>query len=166
GNKVAVLSGQAGLAMTACDVCEEKGLVLAVFSEETQRTIQRALPPMAIRTNPVDMGPAWYDPGAIREVVSSVLGDENVDAVVLCIAYASANSAAVESLADLLKSWGRQKPIVCCLSSPRAIWDQEIRSLKEEGVPNYPTPERAARALASLWRYQELATTSLHHECH
>ncbi|MGB5931979.1 MAG: CoA-binding protein, partial [Anaerolineae bacterium] len=42
GNKVAVLSGQAGLAMTACDVCEEKGLVLAVFSEETQRTIQRA----------------------------------------------------------------------------------------------------------------------------
>jgi len=164
GNKVAVLSGQAGLAMTACDVCEEKGLVLAVFSEETQRTIQRALPPMAIRTNPVDMGPAWYDPGAIREVVSSVLGDENVDGIILCIAYASANIGAVEGLTDLLNSCGEKKPIVCCLSSPRGIWEEQIRSLEEGGAPNYPTPERAARALGNLWRYQELATTGLHHE--
>jgi len=163
GNRVAVLSGQAGPAMAACDVCEEKGLALAVFSEETQNTIQRALPPMAIRTNPVDMGPAWYSSESIREVVSSVLGDENVHGIVLCIAYASANSGAVESLADLLKRWGRKKPIACCLSSPRGIWDQEIRSLEEEGVPNYPTPERAARALGNLWRYQELATTGLHH---
>lgn len=164
GNKVAVLSGQAGPAIVACDVCEERGLALAVFSEETRRTMQRFLPPMAIRTNPVDMGPAWYSSESIREVVNSVLGDENVDAVVLCIAYASANSGAVEGLADLLKSWGRQKPIVCCFSAPRGIWDEGIRSLEEEGVPNYPTPERAARALGNLWRYQELASTSLHHE--
>lgn len=157
GNKVAVLSGQAGPAIVACDVCEEKGLSLAIFSEETQNTIERALPPMAIRTNPVDMGPAWYDPGAIREVVGSVLGDENVHGMVLLIAYASANSGAAESLADLLKSWGRKKPIVCCLSSPRGIWDEGIRSLEEAGVPNYPTPERAARALGNLWRYHELA---------
>ena len=164
GNKVAVLSGQAGPAMVACDVCEEKGLSLAVFSEETRRTIQRSLPPMAIRANPVDMGPAWYSSESIREVVNSVLGDENVHGIVLCVAYASANSGAVESLGDLLKSWGRQKPIVCCFSAPRRIWDQEIRSLEEEGVPNYPTPERAARAVGNLWRYQGLATTGLHHE--
>ncbi|MGB5933112.1 MAG: hypothetical protein WBH57_08605, partial [Anaerolineae bacterium] len=164
GNKVAVLSGQAGPAMVACDVCEEKGLSLAIFSEETRRTIQRSLPPMAIRTNPVDMGPAWYSSESIREVVNSVLGDENVHGIVLCIAYASANSGAVESLGDLLKSWARQKPIVCCFSAPRRIWDQEIRSLEERGAPNYPTPERAARALGNLWRYQELATTGLHHE--
>ena len=150
--------------MAACDVCEERGLALAVFSEETRNAIQRALPPMAIRTNPVDMGPAWYDPGAIREVVSSVLCDENVHGMVLLIAYASANSGAVESLADLLNSCGEKKPIVCCLSSPGGIWDQEIRSLEQEVVPNYPTPERAARALGNLWRYQELATTRLHHE--
>ncbi len=164
GNKVAVLSGQAGPAMAVCDVCAEQGLALAVFSEETRNTIERALPPMAIRTNPVDMGPAWYSSESIREVASSVLGDENVDAVVLSIAYASANSGAVESLADLVKSWGRKKPIICCLSSPKGIWDQEIRSLEEEGVPNFPTPERAARALGNLWRYQELATTGLDHE--
>jgi len=161
GNQVAVLSGQAGPGMAACDVCEEKGLVLATFSEETQRRVEGALPPLAIRTNPVDMGPAWYSSQAIREVVSSVLGDENVHAIVLCIAYASANVGAVEGLADLLKSGGKKKPIVCCLSSPGEIWDEEIRSLEEEGVPNYPTPERAARALGNLLRYKELATRGL-----
>jgi len=158
GIRVAVLSGQAGPGMAACDVCEEKGLVLAAFSEETQRRIEKALPPLAIRTNPVDMGPAWYSPEAIREVANSALGDENVDGVVLCIAYASANIGAVEGLADVLKKWGRRKPIVCCLSSPGGIWDEEIRSLEGAGVPNYPTPERAARALGNLWRYQQLAT--------
>jgi acyl-CoA synthetase (NDP forming) len=150
--------------MAACDVCEEKGFVLATFSEETQRRIEKALPPLAIRTNPVDMGPAWYSSEAIREVVNSVLGDENVHAIVLCIAYASANVGAVEGLADLLKSWGKKKPIVCCLSSPGEIWDEEIRSLEEEGVPNYPTPERAARALGNLLRYQKLATRDLDRE--
>ncbi len=164
GNKVAVLSGQAGPGMAACDVCEEKGLVLAAFSEETQRRIKRALPPLAIRTNPVDMGPAWYSPEAIREVANSALGDENVDAVVLCIAYASANIGAVEGLSEVLKNWGAKKPILCCLSSPGEIWDGEIRSLEEEGVPNYPTPERAARALGNLLRYQKLARRGLGHE--
>jgi len=164
GNKVAVLSGQAGPAMVACDVCEEKGLSLAIFSEETRRTIQRSLPPMAIRTNPVDMGPAWYSSESIREVVDSVLGDENVHGIILCIAYASANIGAVEGLTDLLNSCGEKKPIVCCLSSPRGIWEEQIRSLEEGGVPNYASPERAARALGNLWRYRELASTSLHHE--
>jgi acyl-CoA synthetase (NDP forming) len=164
GNRVAVLSGQAGPGMAACDVCEERGLVLAAFSAETQKRIEKALPPLALRTNPVDMGPAWYSPEAIREVADSALADEGVDAVVLCIAYASANIGAVESLAGVLRSWSRKKPILCCLSSPGEIWDGEIRSLEEAGVPNYTSPERAARALGKLLRYQKLVTRGHNHE--
>jgi len=160
-NRVAVLSGQAGPGMAACDVCEEKGLTLTEFSRDTQERIDRALPPLALRTNPVDMGPAWYSPEAIREVADSALGDEHVDGVVVCIAYASANIGAVEGLAEVLKSWGQKKPVVCCLSAPGEIWEEGIRSLEEAGVPNYATPERAARALGNLWRYQTLAGRGL-----
>jgi acyl-CoA synthetase (NDP forming) len=143
--------------MAACDVCEEMGLVLATFSEETQARINAALPPLALRSNPVDMGPAWYSPQAIAEVADASLGDPNVDGVVLCIAYASANIGAVESLSPVLKDWGRTKPITCCLSAPGELWYEGIRSLEEAGVPNYPTPERAATAFGNLWRYRSLA---------
>jgi len=163
GNRVAVLSGQAGPGMAACDVCEEMGLVLATFSEETQARINAALPPLALRSNPVDMGPAWYSPQAIAEVADASLGDPNVDGVVLCIAYASANVGAVESLSPMLKDWGRTKPIVCCLSAPGQLWSEGVRSLEEAGVPNYPTPERAAAALGNLWRYRSLARATTGH---
>jgi acetyl-CoA synthetase (ADP-forming) len=157
GNRAAVLSGQAGPGMAACDVCEEQGLVLTTFSGETQQRINEALPPLALRSNPVDMGPAWYSPEAIAEVANAALGDPNVDGVVLCIAYASANIGAVDSLSGVLREWAEKKPIMCCLSAPGEIWREGIRLLEEAGVPNYPSPERAARALGNLWDYRKLA---------
>jgi acetyl-CoA synthetase (ADP-forming) len=156
GNRVAVLSGQAGPGMAACDVCEERGLVLATFSDATQRRIEKALPPLALRSNPVDMGPAWYSPEAIAEVADAALADANVDGVVLCIAYASANVGAVESLSTVLRNWAGKKPIVSCLSAPGEIWREGIETLEEAGVPNCPTPERAVAALGDLWRYRKL----------
>ncbi len=158
GNRVAVLSGQAGPGMAACDVCEMEGLVVSPFSSETQNRINRLLPPLAIRTNPVDMGPAWYDSEAIKGTVEAVLKDDQIDAILFCIMFASANRAAVGMLANSLLQMERKKPILCCISAPEGIWDEDIRRLEQSGIPNYPTPERAAKALANLVRYKKLIT--------
>jgi acyl-CoA synthetase (NDP forming) len=55
GNKVAVLSGQAGPGMAACDVCEMEGLLIPPFSMETRKRVEALLPPLAItfRADPV-----------------------------------------------------------------------------------------------------------------
>ncbi len=156
GNRIAVLSGQAGPGMAACDVCETDGLSLSPFSSEVQKRIEELLPPLAIRTNPVDMGPAWYDSQAIKGIVRAVLEDRNIDAIILCIMFASANRAAVGTLSDLLIQREKDKPVICCISSPAGIWDEEIKKLEHSGIPNYPTPERAAKALANLVRYQKM----------
>ena len=156
GNNVAVLAGQAGPGMAACDVCETEGLSLSPFSSEVQKRIEELLPPLAIRTNPVDMGPAWYDSGAIKGIVQAVLEDRNIDAIILCIMFASANRAAVGTLSDLLLQRGKDKPVIGCISSPAGIWDEEIKRLEQSGIPNYPTPERAAKALSNLVRYKKL----------
>ncbi len=156
GNRVAVLSGQAGPGMAACDVCEMEGLVVSPFSSETQNKIHTLLPPLAIRTNPVDMGPAWYDSEAIKGTVEAVLKDDRIDAILFCIMFASANRAAVGMLANSLLQMEREKPILCCISAPEGIWDEDIRRLEQSGIPNYPTPERAAKALANLVRYKKL----------
>jgi acyl-CoA synthetase (NDP forming) len=142
--------------MAACDVCEMEGLTLPSFSKEIQQRIESLLPPLAIRTNPVDMGPAWYDSGAIKGIVHAVLEDRKIDAVVLCIMFASANRASVGTLADLLLQPGEKKPVTCCISAPEGIWDEGIERLEASGIPNFPTPERAAKALANLVRYKKL----------
>ena len=156
GNNVAVLSGQAGPGMAACDVCETEGLSLSPFSSEIQKRIEELLPPLAIRTNPVDMGPAWYDAGAIKGIVHAVLEDRNIDAIILCIMFASANRAAAGTLSDLLLQRGKDKPVICCISSPAGIWDEEMKRLEQSGIPNYPTPERAAKTLANLWKFKKI----------
>ena len=156
GNRVAVLSGQAGPGMAACDVCEMEGLSIPRFSPQTQKVVETLLPPLAIRTNPVDMGPAWYDSAAIKGTVEAVLKDEQIDAILFCIMFASANRAAVGTLAGSLVQMDRGKPIICCISAPAGIWDNEIKLLEEAGIPNYPTPERTAKALANLVRYKKL----------
>jgi len=158
GNRVAVLSGQAGPGMAACDVCEMEGLSVSPFSPETQKRVDTLLPPLAIRTNPVDMGPAWYDSEAIRGIVESVLEDRKIDAIILCIMFASANRSAVGTLANSLLQMERKKPVICCISAPNGIWDEEIKHLEHSGIPNYPTPERAAKTLANLVRFKKLIT--------
>ena len=156
GNRVAVLSGQAGPGMAACDVCEIGGLSIPPFTPETQKRVEELLPPLAIRTNPVDMGPAWYDSEAIKGIVHAVRDDKNIDALIVCIMFASANRSAVGILSDLLLERKTDKPILCCFSAPPGIWDHEIKRLAGSDIPNYPTPERAAKTLVNLFRLKKM----------
>jgi acyl-CoA synthetase (NDP forming) len=142
--------------MAACDVCEMEELCIPSFTPETQKKVEELLPPLAIRTNPVDMGPAWYDSEAIKGIVHTVMDDKNIDALIVCIMFASANRSAVGILTDLLLERKTEKPILCCFSAPAGIWDDEIKRLEKSGIPNYPTPERAAKALANLYRFKKM----------
>jgi len=156
GNRVAVLSGQAGPGMVCCDVCETGGFTIPPFSQEIQKKVDRLLPPLAIRTNPVDMGPAWYDAETTKGIVEAVLRDPEIDALVICVMFASANRAAAGVLSEFLRENRTEKAIVACFSAPHGIWDLEIKALEQGGIPNYPTPERAARSLTNLLRYRKL----------
>jgi acyl-CoA synthetase (NDP forming) len=157
GDRVAILSGQAGPGMAASDVCEAQGLKITTFRRYTQEVINELLPPLALRTNPVDMGPAWYNASAIAGIVQAVMNDEEVDNLLLLMMFASANKDAVAGISDLLLEWKQRKPIIACLISPPGIWDEQVVALeKEKALVNFPTPERAARVLANLWQSRNL----------
>jgi acyl-CoA synthetase (NDP forming) len=73
--------------------------------------------------------------------------------------FASANVDALRGISGLLEKWGQQKPVISCILSPPGIWDEQIRALEESGsLVNYPTPERAARVMANLWKYRRIQT--------
>ncbi len=158
GQRVAVLSGQAGPGMIAADAIEVAGLRLSCFSETTQRKINALLPPVAIRTNPVDMGPAWYNPNNIIGILKTALEDEQTDGVIFLAMYASANVKLAEALVDYMKSVKSfEKPVIGCFPAPPRIWDESINMLDmKKGLVILPTPERAAQAMANLWKMNAL----------
>jgi acyl-CoA synthetase (NDP forming) len=157
GNRVAILSGQAGPGMSACDVCESEGMKIAAFGPATQTIINHLLPPLALRTNPVDMGPAWYNSSAIAGIVKAVMEDEFVDGILLLMMFASANREAVSGISDFLTQCQQKKPVVACLMAPPGIWDDQVLALEKKGaIINFPSPERAAKAMAGLWKYKTM----------
>jgi acyl-CoA synthetase (NDP forming) len=157
GSGVAVLSGQAGPSMAACDVCEGNGLDIVSFSDTTQETINDLLPPLALRTNPVDMGPAWYNSEAIGGIIQAVMRDPGVDAILLLTMFASANVDVLKGIRNLLIDWGQKKPLLCCIQAPPGVWDDQIQELEQaRALVNFPSPERAAIALVNLWRMSKL----------
>jgi acyl-CoA synthetase (NDP forming) len=161
GNGVAILSGQAGPALAACDICEACGLKIVSFEPRTQESINTYLPPLALRTNPVDMGPAWYDAPAQSGIIQAAMNDHQVDAILLLIMFASANANLLQELAKFLSAAKQSKPIISCILAPPGIWDADIHHLEESGsLVNYPTPEQAAEALANLVQYRSLQLQS------
>jgi acyl-CoA synthetase (NDP forming) len=157
GKRVGILSAQAGPSMVACDVCEREGLQMALFSDQTRGVINEILPPIVLRSNPVDMGPVFSDPSAIAGILGAVLKDENVDGVLLITLFASANRKVLGGIQDLLLEWKQQKPVIASLIAPPGIWDEQVSFLEEaEALVNLPTPERAARVMAHLWQYRKL----------
>jgi len=151
GNRVAILSGQAGPGIVALDSCVELGLHVKPFGWKTLSEIEEILPPMAIRSNPVDLGPLWYDEFALLKVVKKVLKDPEIDAVLFLMMFASANLNSIPVLLEGLLDERPQKPIFTCIMAPGQIWKKEIREGEEKGIfCNFPTPERAAKACAGM----------------
>ena len=157
GRRIAILTGQAGPGMAACDVCEAEGLEIVSFKSETQKIINELLPPLALRTNPVDMGPAWYNSNAVQGIVRAVMEDENVDGIILLMMFASANREVVPNISELFIEWNQKKPVITCLISPPGIWDEHVINLEKAGaIINLSSPERAAKAMAYLWQYRRM----------
>jgi acyl-CoA synthetase (NDP forming) len=157
GNGVAILSSQAGPGIAAADRCQKSDLSIVPFTGETQARINEILPPLALRVNPVDMGPAWYDSEAVIGILKAVVRDEHVDGILLFMMFASANVDSIKGLSFLLEEGKLQKPLITCLSAPPGIWDEHIQRYEDAGVlVNYPTPERAAEAMINLNRYRRL----------
>lgn len=157
-SNVAVLSGQAGLAMAACDVCEAKGLKVSPFSPNTQKKINKILPPISIRTNPVDLGPAWNNMCILKKSIQAVLEDEITSSVLLFFVFGPPTEDNFISLSEVFEKNLNLKPVVTSfLAQVGSKWENEIKLLEQANIiHNYPTPERAARAVASLWEFKKI----------
>lgn len=155
GRNVAVMSFQAGPGILLTDEVIRSGLRMAPFSKETQESLNRYLPPLTIRNNPVDMAFARNEQ-AFEETVHLVLGDKQVDALVIFLLHHPFMTPRRIKAPLLRQKHQSNKPILLCANSPRGLIEDEIEELEAKGIPVYSLPDRTIRALRGLIQYGEI----------
>ena len=152
-NRVAILVAQAGLGIVASDVCERRGLRIPTLGGATLETVEELLPPMSYRGNPVDLALGWYFADLPGRIIKALTEDPGIDALIVLILFGGANVAMLEQMSDALLEAKDRKPVVTCFAGSGQEFEDRIAMLEDNGVVNYPTPERAAVALSNLVRH-------------
>ena len=153
GDGVAIVTNAGGLGVMAADACSDHGLTMASLGRETVGRMKEGLPEEASLYNPVDViGDA--DAKRYEIALSAVLDDPGVNCVLAMVA--PSDLLDVTEVARLLSTYAGKTdiPMVAAwvggadMAAGAAI-------LKEAGIPNYESPDRAVRALAAMVHYQE-----------
>jgi acyl-CoA synthetase (NDP forming) len=183
GNRVAIISLGGGWGVLASDSCEKQGLNVYPLPQSAISKINKVLPPYWSKGNPVDTV-AKFDAATLQVCMQTLLGLEATDSMIIAgfgtysyFANEISNSSfATKQEADLFrkvqsveeqvakniiesrKKFG--KPIIV-VSRIAGKDSSSIQMLESAGMPPYPSPHRAARALSKLLGYRRYLDSHL-----
>jgi acetyltransferase len=153
-DRIAIITNAGGPGILATDALERAGLSLARFELETIYQLEQYLPDAASAANPVDvLGDARAD--RYRFALEKVAADPNVDGllVVLTPQAMTEIEATAQAVCELAQTL--EKPILGCFMGEARV-RSGIETLTQQGVPNYPFPERAALAFRAMSDYRKI----------
>jgi len=152
GNRVAIITGPGGPAVGTTDTCIEIGLEVPRLSDATKEKLRKVMPPVGTSAeNPIDLSLATIVvPGIYAEVVKILGQDDNIDMVMVIGAGGEDfHRVMLKAAAEI------DKPLVTAIIMPLESVVQDYKALMGGGIPVYPDPRRAAKALARLAAYAE-----------
>jgi acetyltransferase len=144
--RVVIVTNGGGLGILAADAAARAGLDVAPLAEAARARLAGVLPPTAALGNPVDL---VGDAGAARYATALAALHDEPAALVICLAPQAATDASGIARAILGGARGRRAPALTVFSGGARI-RAGAQALEEGGVPCYPFPERAVRALAGM----------------
>ena len=154
GDRMAIISGPGGIAVSAAEACGSSGLRLAELSPQTRSTLSTFVPPTGTSLrNPIDLGlNSALKVEIYMQAARTAAADPGVDAVVIAGRGLTpeANLLYTESMIQVRKDF--KKPFIM-VSIPE--FDRSLaQSFCEAGIPFFETAERAMGTYAKVRRYQ------------
>lgn len=153
-NKIAIVTDGGGFGILAADTAENCGLELVQLDAKSLAGLKQFLPPYASVKNPIDLtGDSTSE--RYQKALEIVFKDKNVSGVVVIALLQIATLD--EKITDILrdcKMYG--KPFVVCATGGEYT-QERARKLESFGIPVYPTPERAVKAMCALRDYGKIA---------
>jgi acetyltransferase len=151
GDRVAVVTNAGGPGIMMSDALEMAKLKVASIDEETTKKLHEILPSAGSAHNPVDvLGDANGE--IYGKVLDVLLASDNVDSaiVILTPQKMTEDAASAQAVAEVSKKYG--KPVLACFIGANMV-KSGVDILRRNKIPQYPIPERAARALAEMVTY-------------
>jgi len=153
GRNVAILSNAGGLSVMATDWCCKLGLSLPTFPAETVKELKAFLPTIASASNPVDMtGDADYE--RYKKVLETISKMKTIDLIISIFVSQGLVTSDGPARAAVETQEVCDKPILAYWMGGSSIMNG-LRILKSGGIPVYSSPERVAKAAASLVTYSD-----------
>lgn len=150
----AIITESGAFKAIALDLCESLSLDVPPLSQENQTVLRQALPPFIPPTNPLDLtAHALVDPDLYRRTLPTFVHDDRFGSIVFTIILTDAATAALKfpPILDVLSTLSPAKPVIFAAMDEGAQFSHQfIRDLNRIGVPFFPSPERAFRALARI----------------
>jgi acetate---CoA ligase (ADP-forming) len=153
GPRLAVLTTSGGAGAWLADACAERGFLLPLPPASVQEEIGSFIPGYGSLGNPVDITAQAVFTGGFERALALLAGSPAYD-VVACVGSMVREDRFLTSLPELRAAIGdcQSSVVFYAYTQPtRAI----VAALAELGIPCFPTPVRAARALAGAARYRE-----------
>lgn len=150
GNRVAIITGPGGPAVGTTDTCIEMGLEVPRLSGATKERLRKVMPPVGTSVeNPIDLSLASVVTPKVYTDVVKVLGEDATIDMIMVIGIGGEEFHRVMlDAAD-----GLTKPLVTAIIMPLGTVVEDYKVLMKGGIPVYPDPRRAAKALARLSSY-------------
>jgi acetyltransferase len=147
GPRVAIFGNSGGFNVICTDDLQRFGLELAPLTEPTLRDISTHLPDYLAAQNPIDLASVpQVDPEAARQLLQRVADDPTVDMIVCVFGAIRGNAVALaEKLAAFRREAGKPMVVAWLASAPAGF-----SALCTAGIPTFPDPSRAARAVRQL----------------
>lgn len=162
GNRVGIIVGAGGAGVAASDACESLGLKVEKLPEgvtsEIRDLLRGLVPPSSGLSNPIDL--VWPPLGQASTIHTQIIEitSKFVDAYIIMdyepFAVISREVFGDQYRKAILKTMEKvRKPII--FIPPHPTRDLDVSSWIKSGLPVYPTPERAAKALSVLLQYSK-----------
>ncbi len=154
GNKIAIITDGGGFGVMGTDYAEKAGLFVDELSAQTQKKIAKCTLPYASLHNPIDLTGSATG-GMYRCALEACMEDKNIDGVLAILLFQPPNieSDVISHLLEVKAKY--QKPMLVC--SAGGNYTQLHRDILERsGIPTYPTPDRAVKSLAILYKYAQI----------
>ena len=150
----AVLTESGAFKALTLDFCESVGLALPPLSDSTTGALREALPAFIPPANPLDItAHSLVDPDLYRRTFPILLDDVRIGSIVLAIILTdeSTSDLKLPPILEAIRSVKPSKPVIFAgLDEGAKIPHHYVEQLRELGIPFFPSPERAFRALAHL----------------